>query len=62
MSDAGDPEVVGRLTEPVGIDSVNPSLVPGAPGEARIVDYLGTRLTQVRSFPRALVEVLSSAY
>ena len=44
MSDAGDPEVVELLAELVGIDSVNPSLVPGAAGETRIVDHLRTRL------------------
>ena len=32
------------LTELVGVDSVNPGLVPGAAGETRIVDHLRTRL------------------
>jgi acetylornithine deacetylase len=32
------------LTELVGIDSVNPGLVPGAAGEANIVDHLRDRL------------------
>jgi acetylornithine deacetylase len=36
--------VVDLLAELVGIDSVNPGLVPGASGEARIVGHLGQRL------------------
>jgi acetylornithine deacetylase len=36
---------IDLLTELVGIDSVNPGLVPGAAGEARIVDHLQDRLT-----------------
>jgi acetylornithine deacetylase len=35
-------ELLGEL---VGIDSVNPGLVPGGAGEARIVEHLDTRLT-----------------
>src|SRR4051794_41544979 len=37
-------EVVGLLSDLVGIDSINPALVPGAAGEARIVDHLRARL------------------
>jgi acetylornithine deacetylase len=44
MGDAGT-SVVDLLAEIVGIDSVNPGLVPGAAGEARIVGHLGRRLT-----------------
>lgn len=36
---------VELLTTLVAIDSVNPSLLPGAAGETRIVEHLGTRLT-----------------
>lgn len=43
MSDTGD-AAVALLAELVGIDSVNPSLVPGAAGEARIVAHLRARL------------------
>ena len=39
-----DATVVALLRELVGIDSVNPSLVAGAAGEAAIVDHLRTRL------------------
>ena len=41
-----DPETaaVGLLSELVGIDSVNPGLVPGAAGESQIVRHLETRL------------------
>jgi acetylornithine deacetylase len=39
---AADAEAL--LVELVGIDSVNPALVPGAAGEARIVDHLRGRL------------------
>jgi acetylornithine deacetylase len=35
---------IDLLTELVGIDSVNPGLVPGAAGEAKIVDHLRARL------------------
>lgn len=35
---------VELLTDLVGIDSVNPALVPGAAGEARIVEHLRARL------------------
>ncbi len=37
---------IDLLTELVGIDSVNPGLVPGAAGEARIVDHLQNRLAR----------------
>jgi acetylornithine deacetylase len=37
-------EAVALLAELVGIDSVNPGLVPGAAGEADIVEHLGARL------------------
>jgi acetylornithine deacetylase/succinyl-diaminopimelate desuccinylase-like protein len=37
MSDAGDAAVAGLLSELVGIDSVNPSLVPGAADAVRTV-------------------------
>jgi acetylornithine deacetylase len=43
MSEPGD-AAVALLAGLVGIDSVNPSLVPGAPGEARIVAHLRARL------------------
>lgn len=43
MSDPGD-AAVALTSELVAIDSVNPSLVPGAAGEPRIVDHLWTRL------------------
>jgi acetylornithine deacetylase len=43
MSDTGD-AAVALLAALVGIDSVNPSLVPGAAGEARIVAHLQARL------------------
>lgn len=36
---------VELLAELVGIDSVNPGLVPGSAGEAQIVEHLRTRLT-----------------
>lgn len=39
-----DAAVVELLRELVSIDSVNPSLVPGAAGEAEIVAYLRARL------------------
>jgi acetylornithine deacetylase len=39
-----DAAVVALLHELVSIDSVNPSLVPGAAGEAGIVAHLGSRL------------------
>ena len=35
---------VDLVTELVGIDSVNPGLVPGAAGESRIVEHLRGRL------------------
>ena len=44
MVDVGN-EAVGLLAELVGIDSVNPGLVPGAAGERRIVEHLDARLT-----------------
>jgi len=44
MPDAGDAAVVRLLCELVAIDSVNPSLVPGAAGEAQIVAHLQARL------------------
>ena len=37
---------VDLLTELVGIDSVNPGLVPGAAGEPNIADHLRTRLAR----------------
>jgi acetylornithine deacetylase len=37
-------EAVALLSELVGIDSVNPALVPGAAGEGRIVEHLRARL------------------
>ena len=37
-------EAVALTTELVGIDSVNPGLVPGAAGEARVVEHLRDRL------------------
>ncbi|NUR08794.1 MAG: M20/M25/M40 family metallo-hydrolase, partial [Nocardioidaceae bacterium] len=37
-------EAVALLGELVGIDSVNPGLVPGAAGETRIVEHLRSRL------------------
>jgi acetylornithine deacetylase len=37
-------EAVALLRDLVGIDSVNPGLVPGAAGESRIVEHLRTRL------------------
>ncbi|NYJ06717.1 M20 family metallopeptidase [Petropleomorpha daqingensis] len=37
-------EVVALLSDLVGIDSVNPALVPGAAGEGRIVEHLRERL------------------
>jgi acetylornithine deacetylase len=43
MRDVGT-EAVALLGELVGIDSVNPGLVPGAAGEARIVAHLRDRL------------------
>jgi acetylornithine deacetylase len=43
MSDSGD-AAVALLAELVGIDSVNPSLVPGAAGEGEIVGHLRVRL------------------
>ncbi|MCA1783406.1 MAG: M20/M25/M40 family metallo-hydrolase [Intrasporangiaceae bacterium] len=43
MRDVGT-EAVALLTELVGIDSVNPGLVPGARGERAIVDHLRERL------------------
>jgi acetylornithine deacetylase len=42
-SATGDP-VLSLLSELVAIDSVNPSLVPGAAGEARIADALATHM------------------
>lgn len=39
-----DHEAVELLTQLVGIDSVNPGLVPGAAGESEIVNFLATRL------------------
>jgi acetylornithine deacetylase len=44
MPEQDDREAVTLLAELVSIDSVNPSLVPGAAGEARIVEHLSTRL------------------
>ena len=43
MLDPGS-EAVALLSELVGIDSVNPALVPGAAGEGRIVEHLRARL------------------
>lgn len=43
MADVGA-EAVRLLAELVGIDSVNPALVPGAAGEAEIVAHLSARL------------------
>src|SRR5436853_183860 len=43
MRDPGT-EAVALLTDLVGIDSVNPGLVPGAAGETRIVAHLRARL------------------
>jgi acetylornithine deacetylase len=43
MSDPGA-EAVELLSELVGIDSMNPGLVPGAAGEQRIVEHLRARL------------------
>jgi acetylornithine deacetylase len=43
MEDVGT-AAVDLLAELVGIDSVNPGLVPGAAGEARIVEHLRARL------------------
>ena len=45
MGDVGD-EAVALLAELVGIDSVNPGLVPGAAGETEIVARLAARLTE----------------
>ena len=44
MPDHADAAVVDLLCELVAIDSVNPSLVPGAAGEAQIVAHLRARL------------------
>ena len=44
MTDVGA-AAVELLRQLVGIDSVNPALVPGAAGEGAIVDHLRTRLT-----------------
>jgi acetylornithine deacetylase len=41
----------------VGIDSVNPGLVPGATGEARIVEHLRVRLTDA-GFATTIVPAL----
>jgi acetylornithine deacetylase len=41
-----DTRPVALLSDLVGIDSVNPALVAGAAGEARIVDYLRSRLVR----------------
>jgi acetylornithine deacetylase len=43
MADVGS-AAIALLAELVGIDSVNPGLVPGAAGEARIVQHLRSRL------------------
>lgn len=43
MQDPGT-RAVGLLSELVGVDSVNPALVPGASGETRIVERLRVRL------------------
>ncbi|WP_336923478.1 M20 family metallopeptidase [Aquipuribacter sp. SD81] len=43
VPDPGD-EAVRLLTELVGVDSVNPGLVPGAAGEREVVDLLAARL------------------
>lgn len=43
MRDVGA-ETVALLRELVGVDSVNPGLVPGAAGETRIVEHLRVRL------------------
>jgi acetylornithine deacetylase len=43
MEDVGT-AAVDLLAELVGIDSVNPGLVPGAAGEARVVEHLRARL------------------
>ena len=37
-------EVIAVLTQLVAIDSVNPSLVPGAAGEGAIAEYVATWL------------------
>jgi len=46
MSDIADP-AVALLAELVSINSVNPSLVPGAPGEGQIADAIATHLRRV---------------
>ncbi|MFC5379887.1 M20 family metallopeptidase [Aquipuribacter nitratireducens] len=53
MRDVGTAAVT-LLAELVGIDSVNPGLVPGAAGEARIVEHLEGRL-QVAGFSTTVV-------
>ena len=45
MADPGS-EAVALLAELVGIDSVNPGLVPAAAGEQRIVEHLRERLAR----------------
>jgi acetylornithine deacetylase len=53
-------EAVALLSDLVGIDSVNPALVAGAPGEARIVDYLRARLER-SGFATTVVPARGSA-
>jgi acetylornithine deacetylase len=50
---------VALLEELVAIDSVNPALVPGAPGEAGIVDHLGARLAAA-GFATTVVEAVGA--
>jgi acetylornithine deacetylase len=46
IPDAMDP-VITLLSELVAINSVNPSLVPGAPGEGEIADAIATHLRRI---------------
>lgn len=56
MTDTHAGEQAVRLTaELVGIDSINPTLVPGAAGEAQIVGFLADRLRS-RGFDTSIVE------
>src|SRR5690348_12093551 len=51
---------VALLEELVAIDSVNPALVPGAPGEPGIVGHLGARLAAA-GFATTVVEAVGAA-
>ncbi len=46
MSNTADP-VIRLLAELVSIDSTNPSLVPGAPGEGAVADAVATHLRRI---------------